>query len=118
MEEFQGVPADQAGLVDAEGAEADAEADGGEEAQAAMAELFVVADRLQHSPYDERTAADFADAAAAVSACLPPFGIERPAWSRIQERAAAIVSDLEKTDDYDAVGADARTLRDFLRDYV
>jgi hypothetical protein len=114
LEEFQGVAADQAGATE----EGDEDADGGEEAQEAMSGLFVAADRLQHSPFDEKAAMDFAEATAAVGACLPPYGIEHQVWTHIQERAAAVVSDLEKADDYDLVGADARALRDFLRDYV
>jgi hypothetical protein len=92
--------------------------DGGEEAQAAMSDLFVAADRFQHSPFDDRAIVDMVEATARVADCLPPYGIERQVWSRIQELASTVASGLEKTDDYEAVAEDARTLRDFLRNYV
>ena len=61
-----------------EDAEGDSVVDGGEEAQAAMGDLFVAADRLQHDPHDDRMAADAMEAATMVAACAPPYGIERP----------------------------------------
>jgi hypothetical protein len=92
--------------------------DGGEQAQAAMADLFVAADRFQNSPFDDRAIQEITEAAARVADSLPPYGIERRVWSRIQELAATVVAGLEKADDYDTVAEDARTLRDFLREYV
>jgi hypothetical protein len=92
--------------------------DGGEEAQAAMTELFVAADRLQHTPADDDLVAEVMVAAATVQASLPPYGIERPVWRRIQGLAAAVVTDLEETADDDTVAADARALREYLRDLV
>ena len=67
-------------------------ADGGEEAQAAMVELFLAADRLRRSPLDQVLAADLEVAAEEVAARLPPYGIDRTAWERIQQMAAAAVS--------------------------
>lgn len=93
-------------------------ADGGEEAQAAMADLFVAADRLKDAPFDADAAGDLAKATATAKACLPPYGIERPVWRQIQEQAAAIVADLEGGGDDEAVALSSRALRDFLRDYV
>ncbi|MGH9038483.1 MAG: hypothetical protein ACRD0O_22225, partial [Acidimicrobiia bacterium] len=110
--EFAG-PTPQAALE----AEGDDEADGGEEAQAAMADLFVAADRLQHEPFDKGIAHDLMDAAAAVGESLPPFGIERPVWRRIQTMATAVVTALEADEDEQVVTG-ARELRDFLRDFV
>ena len=66
--------------------------DGGEEAQAAMVELFLAADRLRHSPLDQVVAADLEVAAEAVAARLPPYGIDPRVWERIQQMAAATVS--------------------------
>jgi hypothetical protein len=91
--------------------------DGGEEAQAVMGELFLAADRLQHAPWDEGLAKDFPDLAAAARTSLPPYGIERSVWSRVQTLSADILSALGRTDD-EAVAADARTLRELLRNYV
>ncbi len=111
--EFAG-PSPEAALdADAEGEEAD----GGEEAQAAMADLFVAADRLQHEPFDKGIAQDLVDAATAVGESLPPFGIERPVWRGIQTMATAVVTALEADEDEQIVST-ARELRDFLRDFV
>ncbi|MEA2703771.1 MAG: hypothetical protein QOD63_1716 [Actinomycetota bacterium] len=93
-------------------------ADGGEEAQAAMVDLFVAADRLWHSPRDEWMAADLAAAADAVAASLPPYGIEVRVWHSIQRMAAAAVSSVEEGAGEEAVAEGAQRLRDFLRDYV
>jgi hypothetical protein len=92
-------------------------ADGGEEAQTAMADLYVAADRLKDDAYSEGAASDFLAAAAAVGACLPPYGIERQVWQQVQDLAAVVIADVEKQDDA-AIITDARTLRDFLRQYV
>ncbi len=102
-------------MLDAE--EDAAEADGGEEAQAAMADLFVAADRLQHEPFDKGIADDVIEAATLVGESLPPFGIERPVWRGIQTMAAAVVAALAAEEDEQIVST-ARELRDFLRDFV
>jgi hypothetical protein len=100
-------------------AEGDFEADGGEEAQAAMAEVFVAADRLQHEPYDKGAADDLAAATTTVEASPPPFGIDKRLWSQIAAMAAGIGAQLEAPDsDGEAVALCARELRDLLRDYV
>ncbi|MGI8807548.1 MAG: hypothetical protein ACR2KK_06855 [Acidimicrobiales bacterium] len=106
--------------TDDEGAEEDAEAmaDGGEEAQAAMGDLFVAADRLQHDPHDDRMAADAMEAATTVAACGPPYGIERTVWKQIQGLASTLATDLEEAADEDTVATDARALREYLRDLV
>jgi len=93
-------------------------ADGGEEAQTAMGDLFVAADRLQHDPGDARMAADAMEAATTVAACGPPYGIERPAWKQIQGLAEKLATGLEEAADEDTVAADARALREYLRDLV
>ncbi len=107
--------------VDEDGdAVADAEIgeDGGEEAHQAMTDLFVAADRLQHDPADVDVVADVLIATGTVGVSAPPYGIERPVWRRIQELAATVATDLEEAADEDTVAADARALRDFLRDLV
>ena len=93
-------------------------ADGGEEAHAAMSDLFVAADRLQHDPYDAAVAGDLQHAAEVVSASAPPYGIEPRVWQRVRTLAAAAVTSFEQRAGDDAVTGDARTLRDFLREYV
>lgn len=92
--------------------------DGGAMAQEAMGDLFVAADRLQHDPLDDKMAADLLMAAGTVSVSGPPYGIERPVWRRIQELAATLATDLEEVADEETVAADARALREYLRDLV
>ncbi len=105
-------------LGEVEELEDDGGIDGGREAHGAMTELFVAADRLQHDPTDPDIATDLLDSATTVRACLPPYGIERPVWRRIQDLAAAVVTDLEEAVDEETVAADAGALRDYLRDLV
>lgn len=93
-------------------------ADGGEEAQAAMSDLYVAADRLQHAPFDAGMGSDLKVAAAAVAESLPPYGIDRAVWRQIQTMAATVVAGLDTGADDDQVGADTRALREFLRTYV
>jgi len=95
--------------------------DGGEEAATAMSDLFIAADDLSHTTYDEEKVVEFIEAAAAVAQSLHPFGIEPSVWARIQSQASAIVTALEKGDDGDddeVVTSGARDLRDLLRHYV
>lgn len=92
--------------------------DGGATAQEAMGDLFVAADRLQHDPLDDRMGADLLMAAGSVGVSAPPYGIEKPVWRRIQELAATLATDLEEAADEDTVAADARALREYLRDLV
>jgi hypothetical protein len=100
-------------------AEDDAEeGDGGAEAQAAMGDLFVAADRLQHEPTDARMVADALEAEIVVADSLPPYGVERPVWRRIQALAATLAGDLQDAVEEETVAADARALREYLRDLV
>jgi len=95
--------------------------DGGDEATTAMGDLFVAADALQHGRYDEEKVVEFMEAAAAVTSCLPPFGLEPQVWSRIQSQASAIVTALEKGDEGDddeGIISATHDLRELLRHYV
>jgi hypothetical protein len=86
-----------------------------------MSDLFIAADDLSHTTYDEEKVVEFMEAAAAVAQSLHPFGIEQNVWARIQSQASAIVTALEKGDDGDddeVVTSGARDLRDLLRHYV
>lgn len=118
-------PAESADDGEAEGAGAtagdadeDEEEDGGEEAQAAMANLFVAADRLQHHPFDTAAGTDLRAAAAVVDGSPPPYGIERTAWKAIREMSEAVLAGLDTSAEDDEVAGAARTLREYLRDYV
>lgn len=99
------------------GIDDDNDHDGGEEAHAAMETLFVAADRLQQRPRDSAAVVELMQAAAVAEACLPPYGVDRSLWRRVQALASAVVYRLDESDD-EAVAADARVLRDALREYV
>jgi len=105
-------------LGETEELEDDGGVDGGEEAQGAMSDLFVAADRLQHDPADASLSTDVLAAATTVGACAPPYGIERPVWRRIQALAATLAADLEEALGEETVAADARAVREYLRDLV
>jgi hypothetical protein len=94
------------------------EGDGGVEAQAAMGDLFVAADRLQHDPTDARMVADALEAEILVADSPAPYGVERPVWRRIQALAETLAGDLQEAADDETVAADARALREYLRDLV
>lgn len=88
-----------------------------EEAHAAMGDLFVAADRLMHEPWDESAADDLVEAAGAVEASVPPYGMAVETWVQIQEMARMVRGDLEAAAE-DVVAQDARALREVLRRYV
>jgi len=121
LDEIDENAADGEGEGEAALLEVEAGEDGGEEAAAAMGDLFVAADGMSHGTYEEAEVVDFIEAAAAVAQCLPPFGIEAQVWGRIQKESSAIVTALEKGnegDDDEGVIEAARSLRDLLRHYV
>ena len=89
-------------------------ADGGEDAHAAMSQLFIVADRLHHTPWDADLAKTLAAVAAVVGAGLPPYGVEESTWRQMHDLAVAAVG----TMDPDVTLEATATLRDFLRPYV
>ncbi len=96
----------------------DVDDDAGELAHEAMGDLFVVADRLMHEPWDEGIGAELVEVAARVAESPPPFGIDARAWDRIQESADALAGHLEAGSGEEVVAAEARALRDVLRRYV
>lgn len=77
----------------------DDEDDDGAVAQAAMADLFVAADRLIHDPESLEVAVDLDTAADVVDASPPPFGIDDATWSTIRQRAAAVRAALDAPED-------------------
>ena len=95
-------------------AEAEEPADGGEQAQAAMSDLFVLADRMQRAPSDMLLAGELVEVADVAAASLPPYGIGPAMWRRVNDLAAAVVD----AEDELAVMETAVALRDFLRPYV
>jgi len=92
--------------------------DGGAVAQAAMADLFVAADRLMHEPGDEVVAAELGVAADIVAESSAPFGIETQMWTKVRELSAVVCGHLDDDAASEVVSADARTLREVLRPYV
>ncbi|MDQ6797707.1 MAG: hypothetical protein M3011_06750 [Actinomycetota bacterium] len=92
--------------------------DGGAVAQAAMADLFVAADRLMHEPDDEVVAAELGVAAEIVGESPAPFGIEAQLWRKVQELSAVVCGHLDADAAPEVVSDDARTLREVLRPYV
>ncbi len=94
------------------------EGDGGAVAQAAMADLFVAADRLMHEPTDEMVAAELGAAAEIVGESPAPFGIEDQLWGKVRELSAVVCGDLDAKADPEVVAGGARTLRDALRPFV
>ncbi|MFP5319756.1 MAG: hypothetical protein ACLGI2_15855 [Acidimicrobiia bacterium] len=113
----------------AELAEEDGEADGepggwegegdelDEQAQTAMGDIFVVADRLVRAPDDGELILELARLASVVEDARPPFGVDRRMWEQIAARSWAITGAAEQGED-EAVADGARDLRDYLREYV
>ena len=87
-------------------------------AQAAMADLFVAADRLMHEPGDPGVADDLVEAAVLVDDNPAPFGIEPRTWAKVRELATAVRDDLRSDADEEAVALDAQALREALRPFV
>jgi hypothetical protein len=105
-------------LVAAAEAEDTDEGDGGEEAYQVMSDLFLIADRLQHAPYDTRVTSEFRKFGPVVENTLPPFGVERPVWRRVQSMTGAIVALIEADAEGEEITAEAAALRHLLRDYI
>ena len=82
-----------------------------------MGDLFVAADRLQHDPRDDRMAADLSRprGGAASGAALRH---RAPGVAPDPGLAAALATDLEEAADEETVAADARAVREYLRDLV
>lgn len=82
-----------------------------------MSALFVSADRLMHDPADPVIGGAFDEAADAVVAAGPPYGIAREEWRQVQELAANLSEQLDEADD-DVIARDAAALRQLLSRYV
>jgi hypothetical protein len=119
-----GTPTGRELVVEAEGVVVDDavfdddDDDDGSVAQAAMADLFVAADRLMHEPDDEVVAAELGLAAGIVDDSATPYGIEPELWEKIRELAAVLCGDVDGKADEQVVADDARMLREVLRPYV
>ncbi len=85
-------------LLDEDNEEDDEDEDDGAVAQAAMADLFVAADRLIHDPANLEFAVDLDTAADVIDASPAPFGIDDGTWSTIRALAAAVRAALDEPD--------------------
>ncbi|MEA2686584.1 MAG: hypothetical protein QOE93_1779 [Actinomycetota bacterium] len=94
------------------------EADGGAEAQQAMSDLFVAADRLHHAPSDQGLADELVLVADVVAQSLPPYGMAAGEWARIQTLTEALVVATDGAPSEDEVAERAAALRDLLRPLV
>jgi len=109
-------PATVAGVESSDGYEA--VLDGGPEAQRAMADLFVLADRLTHAPYSVTAAHELRRLATVVRASAPPFGIDVATWRTAQDLTAAALAAVDGKQDGEVIATHARDLRTLLRAYV
>lgn len=96
---------------DLEGDEAD------EEAQSAMGDLFDAGDRLMHNPANVELVALVDRLATVVDQSPPPFGLDAGTWEEIARLATAVAVAGDDLDE-EGVAAAARSLRDYLREYV
>ncbi len=88
-----------------------------EQVHAAMGDVFLVVDRLQHTPWNGELVIELARLAAIVEDSDPPFGVARAMWREVGVRAGAVVEAAGEGDEA-AVGDGARALRELLREYV
>ena len=107
-----------AGRADDEGAGGSGGAAGDDDpaAQAAMADLFLAADRLWHAPWDPLLMAEVERLGGLLAESGPPYGVEPSSWEQVTSLCAALVE--ADPAEEDAIRSDALALRSFLRDYV
>jgi hypothetical protein len=102
-----------------DGGAPDGETPVGDEARAElMGELFIVADRLVHSPLDADARQELAAGAAEAATSAPPYGVDARWWKGIGEQGAALVALLGAATDEEEMTAAAAGLRDALRPNV
>jgi hypothetical protein len=82
-----------------------------------MGDLFDVADRLIHAPWNREFADEVRRLTAVVEASEPPFGIVPEMWDQVADLAGAVVAGADDQDDV-AVEDAATALRSYLREYV
>lgn len=107
------------GFADDEIASLEAESDVDDEAiYAAMSNLYVAADKLMQRPGDEATAGEFYLAADDVDGLPAPFGFDPRVWSQVLNLTLAIVDGLDAEADPEAIGDNAKSLRQILVNFV
>lgn len=102
---------------DEEGAPDDGVEAAGEAPQETLGDLFDVADRLFHAPFNAQFLSELEDRLEIVETSSAPFGLDRAVWKGIAERGRAVVDAAEASEE-EAIADTARALRDFLRPYV
>ena len=98
-------------------AEVDEDWGQGEDAFAALGDLFDAADRLFHTPTGTTAANDLREAGAIVRASPPPFGFDAQLWRSAGELATQIESLLTEGSN-DDIRARAEVLRNTLADHI
>ena len=89
----------------------------GEDAFAALGNLFDAADRLFHTPTGTLAANDLREAGTIVRGSQPPYGFDPQLWRRAGEQAAHIEALLTEGSNED-IKARAQELRDLLAPHV
>ncbi len=84
----------------------------------AMSNLYVAADKLMQRPGDGSTINSFYDASDDVEGLPAPFGFDPRVWAQVLGLASSIADALDAEADENAIGSDARTLRQLLVNYV
>jgi hypothetical protein len=84
---------------------------------AVMSALFEASDRLLHAPTDPAVGGAFDEAADAVVAAGPPYGVAPEEWKQMQDLASNLCEQLDDADD-DVIARDAAALRHLLSRYV
>ena len=91
----------------------------GLEAQDALSDLFIAADRLHHHARDHEGVLGLVAATAAVERLPVPFGFAPQVWEDIVSRASALRDAVERDSlDDEAIEQEATRLRAVLRDLV
>ena len=98
-------------------AEADEDWGEGEDAFAALGDLYDAADRLFHTPTGSVAANDLREAGAIVRAAPPPFGFNPVLWRTAGELAEQLEGQLNEGS-VDDVQAAAEALRDVLAEHI
>jgi hypothetical protein len=103
-----------------EGGWQDVEEDGegdDDEAETVMGDLFDVADRLTHAPWNREFVDEVKGLLTVLDASEPPFGIVPEMWEQIAVLATGVINGADDQDDV-AVEDAAKALRAYLREYV
>ena len=85
--------------------------------ESALGDVFVVADRLMHTPWDVALLTQLAALSQLVRTSAPPFGIEKATWEAVATRGSAVV-EAGDDEDVELVAERARELRALVREYV